>query len=650
MDAIGQAAVGLRAGAWRKGGFVQAALEAGAIAGESEAGVAAGSRVVRPARDGGVQGAGVDAPRIAGRREVDITGGVDCPHAEGVLALAQVAVGPGAGAGDKRACVKLARKGHHFPPAGAALESESGGVDRTRVQRAGADRRIRRIHHRQVGKQGAGHRGDLAGEVDGAHGDRQLPTFGIHHRHGSAPEAPAKGGVDEGLAVHHDLHGGQAHIVARRAVEAQHVAAQLPGVGDGQRDGVQGDSRRLGVEPEGHRIDLGLRCIAPVRRARNQRVRGNAGHGDRRRPLGAGDQFRLAEGEGGDCDAVEFQRHLLQPQGRLRRHRHGERAGGRHIAQVARGDHHRTRCARLRCSGKGQRLGGHAQDAHGRLRIVQRGTAAKGITGADGGARLPAVLPDRVCIDQLAENRAVGEERLHRRILAKETLRRLERIAVAGKILFDQVTVLGAARIDELVALDVGDAVEVGGAGAGSRHHQARGQGVDHPAPDAGRDAAVVEHVCPAQVDLVLAFQPGGNLCAPGGGSDASARLHQRGRQPGAPGRIEQRLGILVADVGGQRGDRFERHIGNLHLLDAGRAGVGDHPADGHGVGDDVTCCVGVTQRRVARRRRDAACRWRHRRRCGCPRGRRRARRRCRRRWGRPARRQTDSRSSRLHR
>ena len=451
--------------------------------------------------------------------------GVDGAHAEGVLAFAQLDIIQWAGAGDEGAAVKLARKGHRLADAGRTFERKGRAVDRIRVRREAGDGRVRRIDHRQVGQQVAAHGGDLAGEVDGAHGDEQLPPLRVDHGERRAPCAAAEGRVDKGLVVHPDLHRGQPYVVAGRTVEAQDAAARLPGVGAAQRGGGDVHIGRLGIEEEGDLMGRSLHGAVPITGADGQRVRADAGHGDGDGALRAGDQFRLAEGERLHHDAVERQLHVLQTHAGLGGDGDVEAAGRGHIAQVARGDDHRLRRARRTQPRPGAAQGGR--------RVVGAGAGAEKITCSHGGDRLLARLPQRVAVRQLAQDGAVGEDRLHGRVLGEEALRRLEGVAVASKGLFDQVAILRAACVEEFIAREIGCAVEVACAGGRCAHHQARGQGVDHPAPDAGRDGAIVEQVGSAQVDLILAFQTRGDLNAPGAGS--RAWLHQRGGPPDAP-------------------------------------------------------------------------------------------------------------------
>src|SRR5204863_256263 len=74
---------------------------------ELEAGRAGAARVARVARDRGVGRLRVDEPGEAGWVRIDVAGLVDCPHLEGVAAVAEAAVADPARAGDEAGPARL---------------------------------------------------------------------------------------------------------------------------------------------------------------------------------------------------------------------------------------------------------------------------------------------------------------------------------------------------------------------------------------------------------------------------------------------------------------------------------------------------------------------------------------------------------------
>jgi hypothetical protein len=158
-----------------------------------------------------------------------------------------------------------------------------------------------------------------------------------------------------------DLHGRQADAVGGAAVEAQDAAAQLPGVIERQRAGVDGQGWRLAVEREDHGVDGALSGAGPIGCAGEQGVLAFSGDGEAEGAKGAGHGIGLGEGQRLHDGVIQVERDGLERGARLGSDGDVDRRVGRHEAAVGRRHNHGPWCAWCsRCRRGDGRLAGAA--------------------------------------------------------------------------------------------------------------------------------------------------------------------------------------------------------------------------------------------------------------------------------------------------
>ncbi len=147
----------------------------------------------------------------------------------------------------------------------------------------------------------------------------QRLAFRIGDQLGRAPCASAfvKACFDKRRIADLDLDGGQAHVVASRAVEAQHVAAQRPRIGQTQQVCIKRDCWISGIQREGDRIERRLDGAVPIGCFRHQCVYAFRHVWYRNGTLDVRDVLVLVEGVGVNHTVVQFDCYLLQRRRRL---------------------------------------------------------------------------------------------------------------------------------------------------------------------------------------------------------------------------------------------------------------------------------------------------------------------------------------------
>ncbi len=500
-----------------------------------------------------------------------------------MLTLAHVVVLLRAGAGLIARAVELALE-HNC--AGAPGEGEGSAGRGAGVCWPAGDRRVRRVARRKRGLDCLGNLRDPPGAVGGAYRDGKRAAFGIRHVHRRLPETAAKRGVDERAAVHAHFYGGQPHVVARRAVEAQHPALRQPGVRHRQRAGVDGDRRRGRVQREGHREEHCLRGAGPVRRLRRHGVQPFAGDGDAHRALHLRRGFVLRKGQRLRHRTIDADDDFLEQRRRFGRNRDAHRVRAGDDGAIHR--RHDDGVRRRRHTG----LTGPLADR----RCAGLGTAPERVTGAGGCGGRGAGRPQRVGDRQPVADREIGEDRLEFRDNGEGARRFGLTRTGTGEARRVQVAIHRRTEIANRLAL-LTAGIAIAGAGRGGCHHHARVGRVDHPTPEVGADGDVAEHVGGAQVELVEIFQPGGDRIAPGRHRHAGAALRQVDRRPGP---VELRFGLRCRETGRQCSDLLYRREGDLQGVDAGDAlCVRDHAADGERLRDHLTRGVAAAQGRL---------------------------------------------------